>query len=185
MPRPRKQEAGCTGNGTEDLFLASLATERLDPAFGKTAQIYTLIRNGIVQLKLPPGAAINEREICARLGISRTPLREAILQLAAENLVTVIPNLGTSVAPIHIQDAFDGQLVRDALEMRVVRLAASRMNLATERALAANMEAQHKASATRDFDGFYLLDEEFHRLISECGASSTVWRIINGAKAQL
>ncbi|WP_287788119.1 GntR family transcriptional regulator [Acidiphilium sp.] len=185
MPRPRKQPAETGNPAAEDPFLASLGALRLDPGIGKTAQIYTIIRNGIVQLKLPPGAAINEREICARLGISRTPLREAILQLAAENLVTVVPSSGTSVAPIHIQDAFDGQMVRDALEMRVVRLAASRMNLAFERALAANMAAQRKASAARDFDEFYLLDEDFHRLISECGASPTVWRIINGAKAQL
>lgn len=185
MPRPRKTATTAETTTIPDAFLISLDSVTLDPAIAKSAQLYDIIRNGIVQLRLHPGAAINEKEICRRLGVSRTPLREAILQLASENLVSVVPSTGTRVAPIHIQDAFDGQLVRDALEMRVVRLAAARMTHIYERALAANMAAQHQASATRDFDNFYLLDEEFHRLISECGASPHVWRIINGAKAQL
>lgn len=185
MPRPRKTATKIETAAVPDAFLASLDTVTLDAAIAKSAQLYDIIRNGIVQLKLHPGAVINEKEICNRLGVSRTPLREAIRQLAGENLVAVVPSTGTRVAPIHIQDAFDGQLVRDALEMRVVRLAAARMTHAHERALAANMAAQREAAAARDFDSFYLLDDEFHRLISECGASPNVWRIINGAKAQL
>lgn len=185
MPRPRKTATAIETAAMPDAFLASLDSVMLDPTIAKSAQLYDIIRNGIVQLRLHPGAVINEKEICSRLGVSRTPLREAILQLAGENLVSVVPSTGTRVAPIHIQDAFDGQLVRDALEMRVVRLAAARMTHAYERALAANMAAQREADAAHDFDNFYLLDEEFHRLISECGASPNVWRIINGAKAQL
>lgn len=185
MPRPRKHVAKTASTTEPDAFQISLDAVALDPTMAKSAQLYDIIRNGIVQLRLHPGAVINEKDICNRLGVSRTPLREAILQLAAENLVSVVPSTGTRVAPIHIQDAFDGQLVRDALEMRVVRLAAARMTHAYERALATNMAAQREASTARDFDNFYLLDEDFHRLISECGASPNVWRIINGAKAQL
>ncbi len=185
MPRPRKKLTLDVVETDEDRFAASLHPGRLDRGSVKSAQVYGLIRQAIIQLTLPPGAAINEKAICERLGISRTPLREAVLQLTAENLVTVIPDTATRVAPIHLQDVFDGQLVRDALEMRVVRLAATRMSPEFEQRFDANVRRQAALAAARDFDGFYELDEEFHRLISECGASIKVWKIINGAKAQL
>jgi DNA-binding GntR family transcriptional regulator len=185
MPRPRKKLTLDVAEADEDRFVASLRPDLLEKGSVKSAQVYGLIRQAIIQLALPPGAAINERAICERLGISRTPLREAVLQLTAENLVTVIPDTATRVAPIHLQDVFDGQMVRDALEMRVVRLAAGRMSPDFEQRFDVNVERQTTLAASRDFDGFYELDEEFHRLISECGASIKVWRIINGAKAQL
>lgn len=185
MPRPRKIQAEASLASRPDAFLASLTAGLLHAATPKSTQIYEIIRDGIVQLQLPPGATINEKEICDRLSVSRTPLREALLQLATENLVTIVPSTGTRVAPIHVQDAFDGQLVRDALEARVVRLAAMRMTPESEQSLSANMQAQRDAAAMHNETAFYRLDEEFHRLICGCGASPHVWRIINGAKAQL
>jgi GntR family transcriptional regulator, rspAB operon transcriptional repressor len=185
VPRPRKKLTLDVVETDEDRFAASLHPDLLDRGSVKSTQVYGLIRQAIIQLALPPRAAINEKAICERLGISRTPLREAVLQLTAENLVTVIPDTATRVAPIHLQDVFDGQLVRDALEMRVVRLAATRMSPEFEQRFDVNFRRQAALAAARDFDGFYDLDEEFHRLISECGASIKVWKIINGAKAQL
>jgi GntR family transcriptional regulator, rspAB operon transcriptional repressor len=186
MPRPRKNLAlAHTSACDEDRFAAALHADLIDTNAPKSAQVYTLIRHAIVQLALPPGAVINEKLICDKLGVSRTPVREAILQLAAENLVSIVPNRGTRVAPIDLQDVFDGQLVRDALEMRVVRLAARRMSADFQQRFDANLRQQRALAAARDFDGFYNLDEHFHRLITECGASSKVWKLINGAKAQL
>jgi DNA-binding GntR family transcriptional regulator len=186
MPRPRKVlPVDDTSVLDGDRFTASLSPALLDSDVSKSTQVYGLIRHAIVQLALPPAAVINEKLICDKLGISRTPLREAILQLASEHLVTVVPNSGTKVAPIDLQDVFDGQLVRDALEMRVVRLAAARMSPEFQQRFDINMRQQEIFAAVRDYDRFYELDEEFHRLISECGASPKVWKLINGAKAQL
>jgi DNA-binding GntR family transcriptional regulator len=185
VPRPRKKLTLDDVRTDEDRFTASLSPDLLDKNSAKSVQVYGLIRQAIIQLALPPGSAIHEKAICEKLGISRTPLREAVLQLTAENLVTVIPDTATRVTPIHLQDVFDGQIVRDALEMRVVRLAATRMSPEFEQRFDVNISRQSTLAAERDFDGFYDLDEEFHRLISECGASNKVWKIINGAKAQL
>jgi DNA-binding GntR family transcriptional regulator len=157
----------------------------MDPALPKTSQVYEVIRKAIVGLALPPGSSINERTICEQLSISRTPLREAILQLHSENLVTILPNSGTYVSRIDLQSVFDGQLVRDALEMKVVRLAAGRMSPAFERQLDFNMHQQRRLAAELDYDGFYERDEAFHSMICKFGASMRVWRIVNGAKAQL
>src|SRR5882757_7697286 len=123
MPRPRK---------AIDLPLSKVESEgsplfldrMLNPALPKTAQVYDMMRRAIVGLELRPGEPVNEKLICEQLGISRTPLREAILQLHAERLVEVWPNAGTHVSPIDLREVMDGQIVRESLEMKVVRLAA-------------------------------------------------------------
>jgi DNA-binding GntR family transcriptional regulator len=186
MARPKKKdpatktqpEAGIPGL-PQSLFSS------IDPAMPKTAQVYGIMRRAVVNLHLSPGSIVNEKLICEQLGISRTPLREAILQLQVENLVSVVPNSGTYVSRIDLQSVFDGQLVRDALELKVVRLAASRMTPQFERALDFNMHQQKRMAQDLDYDGFYELDEAFHSMICEFGASAHIWKIINGAKAQL
>ena len=157
----------------------------LDPGQPRTAQVYAILRRAITNLALEPGAVIQEKAICDRLGISRTPLREAILQLQAEDLVTVVPNSGTYVSRIDLQAVFDGQLIRDALEMKLVRIAAARVTPAFADRLRASLAEQTRAAESGDHDAFYALDEGFHAMIAEFAASERVWRIVNGAKAQL
>ena len=183
MARPRKNIQILAESDIPEF--SKLLAKAIDPAMPKTSQVYDIIRHAIVSLVLPPGKIVNEKQICEQLGISRTPLREAILQLNAENLVSIIPNSGTYVSRIDLQNVFDGQLVRDALEMKVVRLAAARMTSSFERQLDFNMHQQRRLALDLDYDGFYQLDEEFHSMICEFGASINIWRIVNGAKAQL
>jgi len=144
-----------------------------------------VLRRAIINLAFEPGAVIHEKTICDQLGVSRTPLREAILQLQSEDLVTVVPNSGTYVSRIDLQAVFDGQLVRDALEMKLVRVAAARVTPAFADALDASLREQTRAAAAKDHDRFYDLDEAFHAMIAEFAASERVWRIVNGAKAHL
>jgi GntR family transcriptional regulator, rspAB operon transcriptional repressor len=186
MARPKKMDPDAHGSMDAGILgLPDQLINLIDPALPKTSQVYGIMRRAIVNLHLAPGSNINEKLICDQLGISRTPLREAILQLQSENLVSVIPNSGTYVSKIDLQSVFDGQLVRDALELKVVRLAASRMTPQFERALDFNLHQQKRMAVDVDYDEFYLLDEAFHAMICEFGASAYIWKIINGAKAQL
>jgi GntR family transcriptional regulator, rspAB operon transcriptional repressor len=186
MARPRKKDQLTEiENGANISALPLSLIASIDSALPKTAQVYGIMRRAIVNLHLAPGSIVNEKLLCDQLGISRTPLREAILQLQAENLVSVVPNSGTYVSKIDLQSVFDGQLVRDALELKVVRLAANRMTPQFERALDFNIHQQKRMAADLDYDGFYELDEAFHTMICEFGASAHIWKIINGAKAQL
>ena len=142
-----------------------------------------VIRRAIVGLAMPPGSVINEKAVCEQLGTSRTPLREAILKLSDENLVVIVPNSGTYVSRIDLQSVFDGQLIRDALEIKVVRLAALKMSPAFERKLDFNMYQQQRLAAELDYDGFYELDEAFHSMICrparprEYGRSCTAQKV--------
>ncbi|MBC7478039.1 MAG: GntR family transcriptional regulator, partial [Pseudorhodobacter sp.] len=186
MPRPRKNASQTEGEADPGLLgLPAALIDMIDPALPKTSQVYGIMRHAIVNLHLSPGSSVNEKLICDQLGISRTPLREAILQLQSENLVAVIPNSGTYVSRIDLQSVFDGQLVREALELKVVRLAASRMTPQFERALDFNLHRQHRMWSDHDYTEFYKLDEAFHAMICAFGASAYVWKIINSAKAQL
>ncbi|MGQ0564337.1 MAG: GntR family transcriptional regulator [Gemmobacter sp.] len=186
MARPKKQDPQV--EVASDARISGLPPDlisKIDAALPKTAQVYGIMRAAIVNLHLAPGSNVNEKLICDQLGISRTPLREAILQLQSENLVSVVPNSGTYVSKIDLQSVFDGQLVREALELKVVRLAAGRMTPQFERALDFNIHQQKRMATDQDYDGFYALDEAFHAMICGFGASAHIWKIINGAKAQL
>ena len=186
MPRPRKIDLeDAAWAETRVSVLPKALVDRINPSLPKGPQVYEVLRRAIVVLALPPGAVVNEKSISEQLSVSRTPLREALLRLNQEHLVTVVPNSGTYVSKIDIQTVFDGQLVRDALEMKVVQLAATRMTPAFERRLDFNMHQQRLLAAERDYDGFYELDEQFHSMICEFGASQRIWRIVNEAKAQL
>jgi DNA-binding GntR family transcriptional regulator len=186
MPRPRnRRELLREDPGQAGPIFAASSLSSIEPALPKTAQVYDVIRRAIVGLAMPPGSVINEKTVCEQLGISRTPLREAILKLTDEHLVMIVPNSGTYVSKIDLQTVFDGQLIRDALEMKVVRLAAVKMSPAFDRKLEFNMYQQGRLAAALDYDGFYELDEAFHSMICEFGASARVWKIVHGAKGQL
>lgn len=186
MARPRKKDPQADSQAESGMLgLPDQLIDLINPALPKATQVYSIMRRAIVSLHLAPGSSVNEKLICDQLGISRTPFREAILQLQSENLVYAIPNSGTYISKIDLQSVFDGQLVREALELRVVRLAANRMTPQFERALDFNMHQQKRMAADIDHDGFYELDEAFHTMICEFGASPHIWKIINAAKAQL
>jgi DNA-binding GntR family transcriptional regulator len=120
---------------------------------------YLAIRGLIVSLELPPGAVIDERELMQRLGLGRTPVREALRQLAQEQLVEVFPRRGMFVTGVDVRDLARISEVRAALEPEAARLAAERAT-DEERDELAGLSDQIKRGA--DLMG---LDERIHRAI--------------------
>ncbi|OSP55818.1 hypothetical protein BV911_05445 [Pseudoruegeria sp. SK021] len=185
MARPRKEaKETALKNTSASVFPASFMTA-VDASAPRASQVYTIMRRAIIEMILPPGSIINERAICEELGVSRTPLREALIKLNDEALVKIVPNSGTFVSRIVLETVFEGQLVRHALEMKLVRLAAIRMTADAERQFDFNMYQQRRLAQDCDYEQFYELDEAFHALIAEVGSSPRVWRIVHSAKAQL
>ncbi|MDX7951477.1 GntR family transcriptional regulator [Lichenihabitans sp. Uapishka_5] len=168
----------------EDIALA-LKPRPVDQRLPKATQVYEVIRSAIISMELPPGASVPEKAICNQLDVSRTPFREAILQLATEDLVTIKPGEGTFVNRIHLREVLDGQIVRDAVEPRLVRLAARRFQPKFASAFDLSLFKQRSAAERRDFDEFFDLDNEFHRLIGDCSEFPNVWRTIHMATGQL
>lgn len=158
---------------------------KIDLRLPKTTQIYELMREAIIAMILRPGAAILEREICAQLSVSRTPLREAILQLATEHLVIVRPGGGTFVNSIQINEVLAGQIARDTLEIRLARLAARRFAPSHVKDFELSLFRQSAAAKRRDVTEFFSLDNDFHRLVCTISGISNSWRTLHTATGQL
>ena len=129
-----------------------------------TTQAYALIEEMIVKLELQPGVAVSEAELSARLGIGRTPVREALQRLAREHLVLILPQRGVLVSEIDIKRQLRLLETRREVERLVVRSAARRAaepERARFQALADEFAAAGRAdSAVR----FIRADKEFNDL---------------------
>ncbi len=97
-------------------------------AGSQSEQAYYAIRSMIVTLDLAPGSVVSEQDLMARLGIGRTPVREALRALARENLVEVYPRRGMFVAGVDVRDLAALSEVRSVLEPFAAGLAAERRN---------------------------------------------------------
>ena len=134
---------------------------------GKTDSLaeraYVAIRRLIVTLELEPGAVINERELVERLGIGRTPVREALRRLAQEGLVEVYPRRGMFVTDVDVRRLAQLSEVRAVLEPEAARLAAERL---TEAGRAELEELLRELDADAfDDPALMALDERIHRAV--------------------
>jgi DNA-binding GntR family transcriptional regulator len=148
-------------------------------------QVYRLLRQSIITMRLPPGATIVEKQITDQLGISRTPVRDALRQLSDEGLVGIKPQSGTFVAPIDRHELEEGRLIRRALEVEGIRLAAAQIGESEIERLNDLIELQGRAAKRSRYADFIAFDDQFHRTISELSGLPRLWRVIHGAKAQL
>jgi DNA-binding GntR family transcriptional regulator len=143
------------------------------------------LRAEVLSARLRPGQTLSENEVAARLGVSRTPVREAIIRLEGEGLLSVRPQIGTVVAPIDLDAVADGQFLREAIECRTVALAAERVRPADARTLRALLRDQARAVA-RDAQGeFIALDDRMHRHLVTMAGRPRLWQRVEEVKAQL
>lgn len=129
------------------------------------------LRDLIVQGELAPGARLNERVLCEKLGISRTPLREAIKLLAAEGLVDLLPNRGALVAALDTGRLAETLQVMGALEGLAGELAcrhASEARIADIRRLHEKMLAMHERG---DLAGYFRHNQAIHQSIVEASGN--------------
>jgi GntR family transcriptional regulator, rspAB operon transcriptional repressor len=148
-------------------------------------QVYATLRDAIIRAELPPGRKLSENELATWLGVSRTPIREALVRLRDERLIAIVPQLGTFVSYISPQAVSDAHFIREALECAAIRETAI---VATEDDIASleeNLRAQERADERGDFDAFYVLDEEFHRVLCDLSGHATVWAVSQRAKGHL
>jgi DNA-binding GntR family transcriptional regulator len=148
-------------------------------------QVYAALREAIVSAQLEPGRQLSENELAELLGVSRTPVREALARLRDERLVAIVPQLGTFVTLISRQAVADAAFVREALETSAIRLAVPKADDATLEVLAANLAAQDRARDTADADSFDTLDDELHRTLCELSGHDVAWWLSRRANGQL
>lgn len=130
-------------------------------------QVYTILRQAIISSQLSPGELIRKEQLASQLGVSRTPVTEAISRLAGEGLVEIYPQTGTFVARLVMEKIETAQFVRLALETAAVRHTAQRASPEIVALMNDNLEKQKAAAEAADFERFYALDEALHDLICD------------------
>jgi DNA-binding GntR family transcriptional regulator len=145
-------------------------------------QVFERLLEDIVSGRLVPGTPLSELELGATLGVSRTPIREALIKLADVNLVQIFPQRGTFVAPISADAFKHAQFIREHLECALVSEAVRYIDATSLRELNDILARQEAAAALAEPDEFYELDEEFHRAIARLGRRVEVWQVIRQTK---
>lgn len=139
---------------------------------------YVLTKELVLSGELPGGHLLSEGDIAERLGVSRTPVREAFLRLQAEDLLTLIPKRGAVVVPVPPGEAEDVLDAREAIESAAVRRLLRRPDLvpaAVER-LRAALQVQRGHAERGDLAAFAEADETFHRTLVEAGRNALTLR---------
>jgi DNA-binding GntR family transcriptional regulator len=131
-------------------------------------QAYYSIRELIVTLELPPGSLVSERELMERLGLGRTPVREALRALARERLIEVYPRRGMFVSGVDVRDLAGLSEVRLTLECRAARFAAERATEADRAGIELLLGELEQVSDGPSERVLIDLDQRIHRRVYEC-----------------
>jgi GntR family transcriptional regulator, rspAB operon transcriptional repressor len=153
---------------------------------GSAAQrIESELRRSIIALELPPGARLSEQEIAERHGVSRQPVREALIGLARTRLVEIQPQRGTVVVKISVRKMMESRFVREAIETAVVRRACSSFDRQSRQRIDDLIEVQDKAARRDDHAAFQRYDELFHIALAEGAGCSMAWEAVQDIKAHM
>jgi DNA-binding GntR family transcriptional regulator len=139
--------------------------------------IYKELKKQIISLELQPGSVVREKEIMEAFSVSRTPVREALMRLEAENFVRIIPNAGTFVEEISFQKLKDLVEIRSQFVRLAGKLAAARNTheeIAEIRRLIGEMKSTSDSLMLMNIDG------EIHEIINQATKNELLAQMLNG-----
>jgi len=145
-------------------------------------QIHRRLRDQIVAGDLAPRQPLSENALAASLGVSRTPVREALGKLEEEGLIQIIPQYGTFVTPIVPEHVYGNQFIREALECACLEAAAAQCTESDGQQLRALIARQRTAESDAVF---FQADEAMHCLLMAIGGQEHAWQIVETAKLHL
>jgi DNA-binding GntR family transcriptional regulator len=149
------------------------------------SRIHAELRAELVSLKRRPGEVISEAEIALAYGVSRTPVREAILKLSDEGLVEIFPQSGIFVASIPLSALPEAIIIRKALEATTARFASGLATASQILSLHAILQRQREADTAGDRDAFHQADELFHAAIADVAGYPGIWTLIQQVKVHV
>ncbi|NMA82681.1 MAG: GntR family transcriptional regulator [Epulopiscium sp.] len=147
--------------------------------------VFNTLREAILKGDLTPGERLMEKQLAEMMGVSRTPIREAIRKLELEGLVVMAPRKGAQVAEITEKDLQDVLEVRAALEALAVRLACEKMKKEELDKLRRTMEEFKEAADAKDVYGMIDKDVEFHDIIFRSTENERLMQIVNNLREQI
>jgi GntR family transcriptional regulator, rspAB operon transcriptional repressor len=164
---------------------AGSRSTRLD-ASSMSDKVFQKLLQSIMRFELKPFEELSLGHLADEMGVSRTPVRDALVRLAALNLVTIFPQRGTVIAPLRAIDLLRSQFLRESLEVGLVRRAIrapGRGNLV--RRLRAELTVQQAYASIGEEVRFYASDEALHMLIAHSAGLPGIWEDIAHAKLHM
>lgn len=152
-------------------------SERLPRESGRDYAL-RIIKDNIINLELAPESLISEAELAAKLGLSRTPVREALLELDKVRIIQIVPQKRSRVAPIDYQLVEEACFMREALERSMLQLLCRAGMEPDFSALEENVRLQYFHLERKDFRTLMQLDDRFHAILFELAQKSQVYRLI-------
>jgi len=146
--------------------------------------VYETIKKNIINMNIKPGNRISEKEISELLNVSRTPAREAFIKLSKEGLLYVLPQRGTYISYIDLDQVEEARFVRESLESSVIKLAVKSFPQELLEKLEKNLDMQKKYIKEKAYSKFLELDEEFHKTIFKACNKERVWEFIEQMNTQ-
>jgi DNA-binding GntR family transcriptional regulator len=146
---------------------------------------YGSLRGAILSLALPPGAPLSRAALARQLGLSQTPVREALMRLQTEHLVEVVPSASTRVARIDLSSARQAHFLRRAVELEMVRRLALAVPPSLPPVLERHLESQQELLRRDDHTGFAEADDAFHGLLYEAAEISGLWDLVRSRSGHL
>lgn len=147
--------------------------------------VFNTIREAILKGDFAPGERLMEKQLADKMGVSRTPIREAIRKLELEGLVIMIPRKGAEVASITKKDISDVLEIRAALESLAVRLACKRMSEQDLQELENVCKDFQAATGANDVNRIIELDVKFHDLLFRCSYNDKLIQMLNNLIEQI
>ena len=145
-------------------------------------EVYTLLKDAIQYLEFMPGSIIHENELIKKIGVSRTPIREALIRLASEYLVDIYPQRGTYVSTIDFHLAYKVAYMRHILD-REVCMTLCRERVSLRDAVDEKLYFMSQAIKRRDVVGYIKNDNAFHNAIFAVAGHELMWEIISNSRA--
>ncbi|WP_240784223.1 MULTISPECIES: GntR family transcriptional regulator [Tabrizicola] len=152
-------------------------------------RVYQTLRQAILSLAYKPGEILRKPEICEALGVSRSPVADAVARLQGEGLVDVVPQAGTFVARFSMQEIREGAFLREAIEVAAIERVAERITDEQLQLLRRNLTVQAALLADGDIAGFYATDAAMHELLLSftgfprlAQVAETAWLHVNRAR---
>lgn len=154
-------------------------TERLPRETGRDYALRT-IKDNIVRLELVPGSMVSENELAAEMGLSRTPVREALIELSKAKIVEIYPQRGSSISLIDCNIVEEARFMRQVLECAVVELCCGRTDAPELQKLQENLRLQqfYQQAGQSYTEMLMELDNHFHALLFEMAGKPQVYKLM-------
>ncbi len=146
--------------------------------------VYQELRHRIITKQLKPGQRLPEVNIAVQMGVSRTPVREALRRLASEGLVLIIPNSGARLASPTRREMEDTYAVREQLECISVAIAATRISERNLRRLEDAILEEEKAFEEKNLELYLEVNENFHRIIADASGNRVLAEFVENILAR-